>query len=82
MSSSELLVPHGWFQKKHSRILLAEIERVSEVDTSGQRFLYVFSAGLKYTISASLMPTKDSYAELKEFLTAQVEGNLARRKKA
>ena len=76
LSSTELLIPCGWFMKKHSRVVLAEIDRVAEVEASGQRFLYVFSAGMKHTITASLLPTKSCYAEVKEILSSQVEQNL------
>ena len=80
LSSTELLIPYGWFMKKHSRVVLADIDRVAEVEASGQRFLYVFAVGMKHTITASLMPSKSSYAEVKAILSSQVEENIRKKK--
>src|SRR5688572_28826005 len=50
VGTDALLLPYGRFQRRTSRIVYSDIQRVSEVQVSGQTFLYVTAAGLRYTI--------------------------------
>ena len=68
VGTDALFLPHGRFQRQTSRIAYADIQSVSEVEVSGQRFLYVTADGLRYTITASLFPEADSYTAVKDFL--------------
>ena len=71
MGTDALLLPHGRFQKQTCRIAYSEIQAVSEVQFSGQKFLYVTAGGLRYTITASLFPDADSYVAVRDFLVSQ-----------
>lgn len=68
VGTDALLLPHGRFQRQTSRIAYADIQSVSEVEVSGQRFLYVTAGGLRYTITASFFPDRDSYTAVRDFL--------------
>ncbi len=68
VGTDALSLPHGRFQRQTSRIAYADIQSVSEVEVSGQRFLYVTAGGLRYTITASLFPDTDSYTAIRDFL--------------
>lgn len=70
LGTDALLLPYGRFQRQISRIAYAEIQSVSEVQVSGQRFLYVTAGGLRYTITAALFPDRKTYAEVREFLAS------------
>jgi hypothetical protein len=69
-----LLLPHGFFQMRTSRIAYAEIQTLSEGRVSGQAFLYVTAGGLRYTITASLFPDGETYAEVRDFLGSHSAG--------
>jgi hypothetical protein len=68
VGTDALLLPHGRFQTQTSRIAYSDIQGVSEVQVSGQRFLYVTAGGLRFTITASLFPDTDSYVAVRDFL--------------
>jgi hypothetical protein len=70
MGTDALLLPYGRFQKQTSRIAYSEIQSVSEVQFSGQKFLYVTAGGLRYTITASLFPDGESYVAVRDFLVS------------
>lgn len=70
LGTDAMLLPHGRFQRQTLRIAYSDIQRVSEVKVSGQRFLYVISGGFTYTITASLFPDAGSYAEMRDFLAS------------
>lgn len=72
LGTESLILPYGFMQRKTSIIAYADIEKVSEVEVSGQKFLYVHAKGLKYTVNASLFPNKETYAEVKSFLASWV----------
>jgi len=70
LGTEALLLPHGHFQKRTSRIAYSDIEAVSEVQVSGQKFLYVTAGGLRFTITASLLPDTDTYVAVRDFLVS------------
>jgi len=82
LATDALLLPCGRFQRHTSRIAYSDIQNVSEFQVSGQKFLYVTAAGLRYTITASLFPDSDSYVAVRDFLISharpKVEANLKR----
>jgi hypothetical protein len=71
IGTEELLLPWGFMQRKTATIIYADIDKVTEVDVSGQKFIYVTAKGLRYTITASLFPDKKTYEEVKSFLASQ-----------
>ncbi len=77
LTTDSLLLPYGFLQKKTSRIAYADIQRVEEIQISGQTFLYVTAGGLRFTITASLLPDKDSYTAISNFLRSQVNADNA-----
>jgi hypothetical protein len=72
VGTDSLLLPFGWFRTRTSRIPYSEIQSVSEVVISGQRYFYVTAGGLRYTINASLFPDDDSYFAVRDFLSSHV----------
>lgn len=72
LGTESLLLPSGFMQRKLSTITYEDIEKVSEVEVSGQRFLYVNAKGIRYTITASLFPDKKIYEEVKNFLVSHL----------
>ncbi|MCW1923830.1 hypothetical protein OKA05_14780 [Luteolibacter arcticus] len=74
LGTEALLLPHGILQRQTSRIAYADIVNVSEVQVSGQTFLYVTVGGLRYTITASLLPDKETYSDIRAFLDSQAQG--------
>lgn len=71
LGTEALLLPHGRFQKQTSRIVYSDIQAVSEAQVSGQRFLYVTAGGLRFTITASLLPDAEAYAAVRDFLVSR-----------
>jgi hypothetical protein len=74
LGADALLLPHGFLAIKISRIPYADIEGVSESQMSGQKYLWVRACGRKFTIGASLLPDRDSYAFVRDFLMSRVPG--------
>ena len=70
LGTDALFLPHGFFQRQTSRIAYADIQNVSEVQVSGQTFLYVTAGGRRYTITASLFPDLETYSDVRAFLTS------------
>lgn len=68
LGTDALLLPHGALQRHTSRIAYSDIQAVSEVQVSGQTFLYVTADGRRFTIIASLFPDSESYVAVREFL--------------
>lgn len=66
-----LVLPRGWLQSDNVRVPYAEIDRVWETERSGQSFLFVSAAGRQFKITASCLPDKKAYSEVREFLVAQ-----------
>jgi hypothetical protein len=66
-----VLLPYGFLQPRVSRIPYAEIKRVWEVKVSGQTFLYLATGGQKFSIMASLLPDRDSYQTIKDFMSSR-----------
>lgn len=68
LQRDELVLPRGWFQTRHIRIPYAQIERVWEVNVSGQTLLFVAVAGRQFKITASLLPDLSTYATVRNFI--------------
>jgi hypothetical protein len=72
MGTDALLLPHGRFQRLKLRIAYSEIQGASEVEVSGQKFLYVFAGGARFTVTASLFADDESYVAVRDFLISCV----------
>jgi hypothetical protein len=53
--------------------LLPDIQALSRVQVSGQRFLYVTHSGGQYAITAFMLPSKTVFEEVCELLAAKVQ---------
>jgi hypothetical protein len=71
LQQDELVLPRGWFCTRHIRIPYALIERVWEVNASGQTWLFIAMADCKFRITASLLPNEATYAAVKGFLISR-----------
>ncbi len=67
LGTDALLLPYGRFQSQTARIAYSDIQSVAEVQVSGQKFLYVTAGGLRFTITASLLPDTNIYIAIRDF---------------
>jgi hypothetical protein len=70
LAPDSLVLPHGLFQRKTSRIAYSNIRGVTEAKISGERFLYLTTDDRKFTIASVLFPDGDSYEFVRDFLVA------------
>jgi hypothetical protein len=70
---SALVVPVSRWSREEKEIAYQDILGLSEATISGQRFLYVTHPGGKYTITASMLPSKAAFSEVCELLAARVQ---------
>jgi hypothetical protein len=74
LGATSLRVPVSRFSHDSKEIAYRDISDLSEARVSGQRFLYVVHPGGKYTIVASMLPSKAAFAEVRDLLAAKVGG--------
>jgi hypothetical protein len=77
--STGLIVPASRWSQEEKEIAYRDISALSEAKISGQRFLYITHSEGKYTINASMLPSKDAYAEFCELLSLNVNAARAGR---
>jgi len=75
LTTDTLVLPHGFLQMKTASILYSEIDAVWEGSVKSQRFLYLAAYGRKFQITASLLPSSETYAAIKDFLSSQLQRN-------
>jgi len=65
-----LSLPSGFMQRGLVQIPYRDIQSISDVSVSGEKFLYIHTApaGRRYTLTASLLPSKAAFEEVREFL--------------
>jgi len=68
-----LSLPHGFLHRQISRIHYSSIDRISETEVSGQKFLYLHTRDKRYSLVRSMLPSDQIYKEIRDFLSAQVE---------
>ena len=73
VSETEVKIPKGFGKKSHVTILIEEITNISETRVSGQCFLNLSAHNQKVAISKSMMPSKESYEEVKGLLCETIE---------
>jgi hypothetical protein len=74
--SAVMTVPASRWSRDEKEIAYRDIQALSEATISGQRFLYITHAGGKYTVIASMLPSKAAFAEVCELLAARVQDNV------
>lgn len=73
LTSDALVLPNGGWRGTTSRVLYAQMQQLTEVTGYGQRFLYVYAGGLRYTIVGSQLADAESYETIRSFLAGQLE---------
>jgi hypothetical protein len=63
-----LTLPSGFMLVKTTRVNFNEITNLTETKIRRETFLYLHTASAKFTIMASLLPSKDDYEDIKQFL--------------
>jgi hypothetical protein len=71
-SPTALLVPASRWSSAEQQIGYRDIQVLSRVQVSGQRFLYVTHSGGQYAITASMLPSKAVCEEVCELLASKV----------
>ena len=72
LSENELKIPSGFFKKTMTQVSLSDVTGISELEVHGQKFLYLHTAERKFCVSRALMPSKQSYEEIKELIQSIV----------
>lgn len=67
-----MTVPVSRWSREEKEIPYREVLALSEATISGQRFLYVTHLGGKYTVTASMLPSKAAFAEVCELLADRI----------
>lgn len=70
LGPDSLVLPHGLFQRKTSRIAYADIRGVTETKIAGERFLYLTTVNRRFTIASTLFPNSDNYDSVRDLLMA------------
>ncbi|WP_439624638.1 hypothetical protein [Gemmata sp.] len=66
-------VPASRWSREEKEIAYRDIVALSEATIGGQRFLHVAHPGGKYSITASMLPSKAAFAEVCELLAVRVQ---------
>jgi hypothetical protein len=70
--AAALTVPASRWSRREKEIVYREIKELRQTTISGQRFLHVTHDGGKYTITASMLPSRAAFEEVCELLAARV----------
>jgi hypothetical protein len=63
-----ITIPCGFMLSKTKRVEFLEITDLTETVVSRQTLLYLYTAAQKVCLTASLLPDKEAYEDIKEFL--------------
>jgi hypothetical protein len=72
LGPDSLLVPASRWSSKVKEILYQDIRDLSHTSANSQQFLYVLHPHGKYTITASMLPSKEAFEEVRRLLTARM----------
>lgn len=73
LHDDELLLPSGFVNQRVDRIPYATIDRLWEIEPKRNLFfLHIKAGGEEYSISASQLPNRESYDEVRGFLSARL----------
>ncbi len=67
-----LTVPASRWSADETEIAYAAIAGLSEAKLNGQRFLHIDHIGGRFTLTASLLPSKAAFDEVRDAITAEV----------
>jgi hypothetical protein len=67
-TTDAILLPSSRWSSEETAIPYNEIVKLSSVEMNGQRFLYLYRNNTKFTITASLLPSRESFDEVCIFL--------------
>jgi hypothetical protein len=67
-----LIVPASQWSRAQKEIAYRDIHKLSERSVYGQRFLIIACAGGKYTVNASMLPSKSAFEEVRELLNTKI----------
>jgi hypothetical protein len=70
-----MTVPESRWSREEQEIAYRDIDSLSTVTVSGQRFLNVMHSGGKFTITASMLPSKAAFDEVCELLAEKVRAS-------
>ncbi|MDR1849753.1 MAG: hypothetical protein LBQ75_06920, partial [Zoogloeaceae bacterium] len=70
-----MTVPASRWSRVEKEIAYRDIQALFEETINGQKFLHLMHSGGKYTIPASMLPSKAAFAEICELLAARVRDN-------
>jgi hypothetical protein len=74
---SHITLPTGrWLHSQHATIAFEDIESVKIINTHGQRFLYVYAHGLRYTLIAGWLPNDETLDIVVHFLSRRMKQSL------
>ena len=73
-TSDAILLPFSRWSSKEIAIPYDEIVKLSSVEISGQRILYLYrNNNTKFTIAASMLPSRESFDEVCVFLEKKID---------
>src|SRR5258708_37404551 len=68
---TSLIVPASRWSHAETEIPYHDMQRLSAARVSGQRFLYIQHPGGKYTITSSMLPSKNAFDEVRRLRSAK-----------
>lgn len=75
-TSNAILLPASPWSKEETTIPFNEIVKLASAEVSGQRFLYLYrNNNTKFTITGSLLPSKQSFDEIHTFLETKIQSS-------
>lgn len=73
VEEDEMTVPHGLFQMKTTQVKYSNITDIEETFISRQAMLTLHTTAGKLVIAQSLLPAKDDYEDIKQFLIRKLQ---------
>jgi hypothetical protein len=73
LDAETLTLPHGFLLKETARIQYSAIKALSEQQVSSQTMLHLATHSGKYTLMASMLPSKDDYVAIRTFLASKAQ---------
>lgn len=75
-TSNAILLPASRWSTEETAIPFNEIVKLATAEVSGQRFLYLYrNNNTKFTITGSLLPSKQSFDEVRLFLEMKTQSS-------
>jgi hypothetical protein len=68
ITSDAVIIPHGFLLRKTSRVQYSTIAALSEIVVKRHKLLRIRTPTGKFAINSSLLPSRNLYTEIKQFL--------------